>query len=133
MVLSKNNITEPTRLRLKIRACVVVLPFYDKIKNNFEKKNLFFSFERLIGVARLENAGGDREWAITHLRRHRHSRFFFLSPVLSTKGNKKNNCFLLSFHFNHELAAYYKTSLSYSGVRYVRLPYAEFQNDCRRS
>ena len=105
MVLSKNKITKPTRLRLKIRAFVVVLPCYEK---NNRKKSLF-SFQRLIGVAKLEWAGGVREWAIFRFRKHRYSRFFFLCPVLSSEGKK--NCFLFSFH------------LTMSWLRKIRLPY----------
>ena len=44
MVLSKNKITKPTRLRLKIRAFVVVLPFYEKKI----EKNIFFPSSGLL-------------------------------------------------------------------------------------
>ena len=105
MVLSKNKITKPTRLRLKIRAFVVVLPCYEK---NSRKKSLF-SFQRLIGVAKLEWAGGVREWAIFRFTKHLYSRFYFLCPVLSSEG-KKSVFFLASI-------------LTMSWLRNIRLPY----------
>ena len=45
MVLSKNKITKPTRLRLKIRSFIVVLPFYEK--NNRKKISFFPSSDLL--------------------------------------------------------------------------------------